>query len=208
MAKLKIRNVFAIGREHYATYASAYHKIPISEQMTCGICRRVLDHCRRLPFRKLIWFTTSQGAKRKRGQLGDFTWHGRSDEALISDRLKTELQKFLEGYPLKEVPYENRFELPSVNAGQPIWELTDLPFAQIDLAKTGAELIKVCPECGNRTFNFNAEMNLVVSRKSWDNWHFFSVREFEMMFVTEPVLRCLQEFGATNFQIRRTATLG
>jgi hypothetical protein len=207
MTHICSQSVFAIGRDHLKPYASAYHEIPETEYTTCGLCHRVSFNSRAYK-RSLIWLEAERGGRKCiRGELGDFTWHGRDDEAIISNRLRCVLNPFLQRYTLRETQSELNFEVPNINSGEPIWELTDLPVAHVDLTATGAELISVCPECGDRIFNFTGEMKLVINRESWDQWDLFSVDEFQMMFVTEAVFDCLQQFGATNFRVRRAAVL-
>jgi len=139
--------------------------------------------------------------------LGDFTWHGRDDEAILSDRLKHVLEPLLDDHSLREIAQTQIFETPGVNEGKPLWELADLPVARLDLETSGVSIIAECEECGWRTFDIDGKTSLVVDADTWRNWNFFSVAEFQMMFVTAPVIECLNLYNATNFRVRRSATI-
>ena len=118
------------------------------------------------------------------------------------------MEPYLNGVTIREVSYENTFEIQNQNSGKPLWEVTDLPVASVDIEATGARLIKQCPECGDKTYNFNAEMQLTVDRNSWHDWDLFTLDEFRLFFVTERVLSCIQQANATNYRIRREAVIG
>jgi len=200
------QTVYSIGDQHDDdSFASPYLKANEADFAICPICRRA-RRIRSDSSWQLIW-KTSKGGK-KLGRLGDFIWHSSDDCTLLSDRLKQVMQPYLNGVTVREVSYENNFEIPNHNSGRPLWEVSDLPVASVDIEATGACLVKECPDCGDKTYNFNGEMLLAVDRKSWKNWDFFTLREFRLFFVTERVLGCIQHANATNYELWREAVIG
>ncbi|MEZ6033748.1 MAG: hypothetical protein R3C17_11680 [Planctomycetaceae bacterium] len=144
----------------------------------------------------------------KAGRLGDFTWHSINNCVLLSDRLKQIMEPYLTPVTVREVSYENNFEIQNENSGRPLWEITELPIATVDIEATTARLIKVCPECGDKTHNFNGEMLITVNRNSWHEWDLFSLYEFRQFFVTQRVLDTIQRAHATNYEVWREAVIG
>lgn len=198
--------VYSIGRQYDDdSLATTYLKACDDDFAACSTCARAWQ-IRADSYWQLVWKTSKRG--NKVGRLGDFTWHSSDVCTLLSDRLKLIMEPYLHGVTVREVSYENSFEVQNQNSGRPLWEVTDLPVASVDIEATGARLIKQCPECGEKTYNFNAEMQLTVDRNSWHEWDLFTLDEFRLFFVTERVLSCIQQANATNYRIRREAVIG
>ena len=200
------RTFYSIGDQHDSdSFARTYLEVNEADFVICSFCRRA-KRIRKDTSSRLVW--TKSKRRHTLGQLGDFTWHRSDDCTLLSDRLKQIMEPYLNGVTIREVSYENTFEIQNQNSGKPLWEVTDLPVASVDIEATGARLIKQCPECGDKTYNFNAEMQLTVDRNSWHEWDLFTLDEFRLFFVTERVLSCIQQANATNYRIRREAVIG
>ncbi len=199
------QTVYSIGRQYDDdTFATTYLEACEDDFAICPLCRRA-KRIRPDTSCRLIWKTSKQG--NKVGRLGDLTWHSSDDCTLLSDRLKQVMEPYLHEVTVREVSYENTFEIQNQNSGKPLWEVTDLPVASVDIEATGARLTKQCSECGHRTYNFNAEMLLTVDRSSWHGWDLFTLREFRLFFVSERVLACIQQVNATNYEIWREAVI-
>jgi hypothetical protein len=200
------QTVYSIGEQHDDhSFARTYMKACDDDFAACSTCGRAWRIRPNSSFH-LIWNTSKQG--NKVGQLGDFTWHRSDDCVLLSDRLRRIMEPYLNAVTVRDIAYEDDFEVPNQNSGKPLWEVTDLPIASVDIEATGARLMKVCPECGDKTYNFNSEMVLTVDRSSWDNWDLFTLREFDVFFITQRVLDAIERARATNYRIRREAVIG
>ncbi len=136
------QTVYSIGEQHDdLSFARTYMKACDDDFAPCSTCGRAWRIRPNSSFH-LIWKTSKQG--NKAGQLGDFTWHRSDDCTLLSDRLKQVMEPYLLGVSVREVSYENNFEIQNENSGKPLWEVTDLPVASVDIEATGARLIKQC----------------------------------------------------------------
>ena len=198
--------VYSIGRQYDDdSFATTYQKACEDDFASCSKCLRAWQ-IRPDSFWQLIWKTSKRAGKF--GELGDFTWHSSDDCTLMSDRLKRIMEPYLHCVTVREVAYDNDFEVQNQNSGKPLWEVTDLPIASVDIEATGARLMKVCPECGDKTYNFNSEMVLTVDRSSWDNWDLFTLREFDLFFITQRVLHAIERARATNYRLRPEAVIG
>ncbi len=206
MNSLTKQTVYSVGRQYDDdSFASTYLKACEVDFATCSTCGRAWQ-IQPDSVWQLIWETSKRG--NKVGRLGDFTWHSSYDCVLVSDRLKQIIGPYLHGVTVREVPYENNFEVQNQNSGKPLWEVTDLPVASVDIEATGAFLTKQCPECGDKTYNFNAEMLLTVDRSSWHQWDLFTLREFRVFFVSQRVLDAIEQAHATNYELWGEAIIG
>ena len=203
---MKNQTVYSIGRQYDdSSFATTYLKACDADFATCSTCGRAWQ-IQPDSFWQLIWKTSKQGLKT--GQIGDFTWHRRGDCVLLSDRLRQIMEPYLHRVTVREVSYENNFDIQNENSGRPLWEITDLPVAAVDIEATGARLVKQCSECGDRTYNFNAEMLLTVDRKTWHEWDLFTLYEFRQFFISQRVLDAVKRAHATNCEIWREAVIG
>lgn len=211
-------NAFALGRIPLSEeFARAKIRIPEHIYRICLTCHRV--HRRGQYDRVVEWPI----GKYESGsdKIGDFTWHGGTEEVLVTSRIIEILKRHAGHFKLHEVQMwqDPRLKKPGVVSkntkpqvwmpytGPPIFELEVTSFSDVDMQRGLVNVVSTCPDCGDIVYDSSRALRLPIRFDAWDGSPIFRTHQFDMIFVTEDLLNELKRSGVTNWAIERGAVI-